>query len=72
MGRLQVELLKQTDSGNPIETTGQLFEAKYLSPFYNVTRVNASSRNEGYRNPNKVQDFGQYPSIPNKSTCNFC
>ena len=38
MGRLQVELLKQTDSGNPTETTGQLFEAKYLSSFYNVTR----------------------------------
>ena len=64
MGRLQVELLKQTDSGNQPETTGQLFEAKYLSPFYNVTSVNASSRNEGYRNSQQSSGFWAVPPDP--------
>jgi len=61
MGRLQVELLKQSDSGNQPETTGQLFEAKYLSPFYNVTPVNSSSKNEGYRASQQSSGFWAVP-----------
>ena len=61
MGRLQVELLKQTDSGNQPETTGQLFEAKYLSPFYNVTPLSANSSNEGYRHSQQSSGFWAIP-----------
>ena len=64
MGRLQVELLKSTNSGNQPETTGQLFEAKYLSPFYNVTSVNSSSRNEGYRASQQSSGFWAVPPDP--------
>ena len=64
MGRLQVELLKQTAAGNQPETTGQLFEAKYLSPFYNVTNVNASSKNEGYRASQQSSGFWAVPPDP--------
>jgi len=61
MGRLQVELLKQTASGNQPETTGQLYEAKYLSPFYNVTPVSGSSKNEGYRASQQSSGFWAVP-----------
>ena len=61
MGTLQVELLKQTGSGNSPETTGQLVEARYLSPFYGVTPLSQNSNNEGYKNTQKSYGFWGVP-----------
>ena len=61
MGTLQVELLKQSASGNQPERSGQIFEASYLSPFYNVTPVSQSSRNEGYRHTQQSSGFWAVP-----------
>ena len=47
MGTLEVELLKTTDSGNNTETSGQVMQARYLSPFYGVTPFRDTSENEG-------------------------
>ena len=48
MGTLEVELLKNTGSGNNPERTGQLHTVRYLSPFYGVTPASAISNNDGY------------------------
>lgn len=61
MGTLQVELLKQTGAGNQPERTGQMVEAKYLSPFYGVTPVTSNSKNEGYKNSQKSYGFWGVP-----------
>ena len=61
MGTLQVELLKQTGSGNQPETTGQLVEARYLSPFYGVTPLSQNSNNAGYKNTQKSYGFWGVP-----------
>ena len=61
MGTLQVELLKATASGNQPERSGQVFEASYLSPFYGVTPVNATSKNEGYRHTQQSYGFWAVP-----------
>jgi uncharacterized protein (DUF2345 family) len=61
MGTLQVELLKQTASGNQPERTGQMVEARYLSPFYGVTPLTATSNNEGYKHSQKSYGFWGIP-----------
>ena len=61
MGTLQVELLKQTSAGNQPERSGQVFEASYLSPFYNVTPVSQVSKNEGYRHTQQSSGFWAVP-----------
>ena len=66
MGTLQVELLKRTSSGNQPERTGQLIEAKYLSPFYGVTPLSSSSKNEGYKQSQK--SYGMWAVPPDVGT----
>ena len=61
MGTLQVELLKQTGAGNQPERSGQMIEARYLSPFYGVTPTGATSGNEGYKNSQKSYGFWGVP-----------
>ena len=48
MGTLEVELLKNTGSGNNPERSGQLHTVRYLSPFYGVTPNQALGNNDGY------------------------
>jgi len=54
MGTLEVELLKHTTSGNQAERTGQIVKVKYLSPFYSVTPVSASSDNDDFNSTQKA------------------
>jgi hypothetical protein len=49
MGGLQVELLKNTSAGNLPERTGQMFEVRYLSPFYGTTPRAAVKEQPGYQ-----------------------
>ena len=68
MGTLQVELLKRTSSGNQPERTGQIIEAKYLSPFYGVTSLSSSSKNQGYKHSQK--SYGMWAVPPDIGTEN--
>ena len=61
MGRLQVELLKQSSAGNQPERSGQLIEARYLSPFYGVTPLSSTSNNDGYEFSQKSYGFWAVP-----------
>ena len=61
MGTLQVELLKTSDVRNDPERSGQLVEAKYLSPFYGVTPQGGSSGNSGYQNTQKSYGMWMIP-----------
>ena len=61
MGGIQVELLKLTGSGNNTETTGQLLEAKYMSPFYGVTPLKSATANAGYPYTQKSYGFWAVP-----------
>lgn len=61
MGTLQVELLKQTGAGNQPERTGQMIEARYLSPYYGITPIAGNSNNEGYKHSQKSYGFWGVP-----------
>ena len=66
MGRLQVELLKSSSAGNQPERSGQLVEARYLSPFYGVTPLANTSNNEGYQFSQK--SYGMWAIPPDVGT----
>jgi uncharacterized protein (DUF2345 family) len=61
MGTLEVELLKNTGSGNNPERTGQLHVVRYLSPFYGVTPAQALANNDGYEWTQKSYGFWAVP-----------
>ena len=61
MGTLQVEILKKSDSRNDPERSGQLVEAKYLSPFYGVTPQGGTSGNAGYQHSQKSYGMWMIP-----------
>ena len=61
MGTLQVEILRKSDSGNDPERTGQMVEAKYLSPFYGSTPLGATTGNPGYQHTQKSYGFWAIP-----------
>src|SRR6056300_374715 len=61
MGTLQVEILRKADSGNDPERTGQLVEAKYLSPFYGSTPLGATTGNAGYQYSQKSYGMWMIP-----------
>jgi len=66
MGTLQVEILRKADSGNDPERTGQLVEAKYLSPFYGSTPLGATTGNVGYQYSQK--SYGMWMIPPDVGT----
>ena len=66
MGTLQVEILRKADSGNDPERTGQLVEAKYLSPFYGSTPLGATTGNAGYQYSQK--SYGMWMIPPDVGT----
>lgn len=61
MGHLEVELLKINQEGNSVETTGQIVNVSYLSPFYGVTPYTGVSENEGYPYTQKSYGFWAIP-----------
>ena len=66
MGTLKVEIIKKTSSGNDPERTGQMVEARYLSPFYGVTPQAATTGNSGYENTQK--SYGMWMVPPDVGT----
>lgn len=66
MGTLEVELLKTTDTGNNAETTGQVLQASYLSPFYGVTPFRDTTENEGHQYSQK--SYGMWMVPPDVGT----
>ena len=60
-GHLEIELLKQTASGNLTERTGQIVAAKYMSPFYGVTPYRGTTKNNNYASTQKSYGFWAIP-----------
>lgn len=61
MGTIEVELLKTSSEGNTTGVTGELVPVSYLSPFYGVTSISATSENEGYDYTQKSYGFWAVP-----------
>ena len=61
MGGLTVELLKYTSSAGTPESTGQLLNVRYLSPFYGVTPNSALTANDGYEHTQKAYGMWMVP-----------
>lgn len=59
MGTLQVELLR--DIGNFENRTGEIFQVKYLSPFYGVTGARYLGKNNDYNDTQKSYGFWMVP-----------
>ena len=64
MGSLEIELLKSTESGNLTRRTGQIVQAKYMSPFYGVTPYKDMTKNSGYANTQKSYGWWAIPPDP--------
>jgi len=61
MGGLEVELLKYTSAGGIPEKSGQLFNVRYLSPFYGVTPSKGLTPNDGYQFTQKSYGMWMVP-----------
>lgn len=61
MGRLEVEILKITESGNPGDGTGYIIPCDYVSPFYGVTPREGISPNQTYGSTQKSYGFWAVP-----------
>lgn len=59
MGTLQVELMH--NSGNTPNADGNVFQVRYLSPFYGVTSVEHTSANDDYSSTQKSYGFWAVP-----------
>jgi len=66
MGTLKVELLRKTSAGNEPERSGQLVEARYLSPFYGVTPQSGTTGTYGYQSSQK--SYGMWFVPPDVGT----
>lgn len=61
MGSLQVELMKNSSTGNQTERTGQIVTVAYMPPFYNSTPLNGNNKNDTYQNTQQVSGFWAVP-----------
>jgi len=61
MGGLEVELLKYTSAGGTPEKSGQLFNVRYLSPFYGITPNKGLTPNDGYQFTQKSYGMWMVP-----------
>ena len=66
MGGLEVEILRQTSSGNSPERTGNIVPVRYMSPFYGVTPFEANQPNDAYRFTQK--SYGMWMVPPDVDT----
>lgn len=60
-GTLEVELIKYDSAGNLPKRSGQLIQARYLSPFYGVTPAQGLTSNDGYERTQKSYGFWAIP-----------
>lgn len=63
-GSLEIEILKSTESGNLTQRTGQIVQARYMSPFYGVTPYKDMTKNTGYANTQKSYGWWAIPPDP--------
>jgi len=61
MGSLEVEILKYTGGANTPEKSGEVFNVRYLSPFYGVTPGKGATPQDGYANSQKSYGFWAVP-----------
>ena len=66
MGNLTVQVLKQTEGGNQDSAPGQVFTAKYLSPFGGQTPIWSIGKNDTYTN--SQQSYGMWMIPPDPGT----
>jgi hypothetical protein len=66
MGGLQVELLKNTTTGNAPSRSGLTAEVRYLTPFYGITPREGVNQNDGYENSQK--SYGMWMIPPDVGT----
>lgn len=66
MGALRVELLKNNTTGNQPERTGQIITAHYMNPFYGVTPISATSKNDDFESTQK--SYGMWFIPPDVGT----
>jgi uncharacterized protein (DUF2345 family) len=60
-GTVEVELIKYDSAGNLPKRSGQLIQARYLSPFYGITPAQGLTQNDGYQNTQKSYGFWAVP-----------
>ena len=60
-GTLEVELIKYDSAGNLPKRSGQLVQARYLSPFYGITPAQGLTQNDGYQYTQKSYGFWAVP-----------
>ena len=66
MGSLEVEILRYTGAGNTPEKSGEIFNVRYLSPFYGTTPNKGIKPNDGYANTQK--SYGMWAVPPDIGT----
>jgi len=64
MGTLQVELLRNSTSGNQPERSGQIVAVKYTSPFAGVTPISGNSTKEDFSGTQKSYGMWMVPPTP--------
>jgi hypothetical protein len=63
-GTLEVELVKYDSTGNLPKRSGQIIQARYLSPFYGVTPTEGLKQQDGYQYTQKSYGFWAVPPDP--------
>ncbi len=71
-GRIEVEILKITKSGNSEEGSGYLIPCQYISPFYGVTPREGLSENAGYDYTQKSYGMWAIPPDVGVRVLVFC
>ncbi|MDA9953699.1 hypothetical protein N9D61_05110 [Planktomarina sp.] len=61
MGAIQVELLKNSSSGNQPERSGQIVTVQYMSPFAGVTPIDGTTSKEDFQGTQKSYGFWAIP-----------
>jgi len=61
MGTLQVELLRNSTSGNDPERSGQIVTVKYLSPFAGTTPISGNTTTNNFQGSQKSYGFWMVP-----------
>ena len=61
MGTLQVELLRNSTSGNQPERSGQIVTVKYMSPFGGVTPISGNTTNDDFQGTQKSYGMWMVP-----------
>ena len=61
MGAIQVELLKNSTSGNQPERSGQIVTVQYMSPFAGVTPIDGTTSQDDFQGTQKSYGFWAIP-----------